>query len=151
MSDTDFDVNAWESGKNSHAQGEDFDVFKYEGAGKPETITPENAPPVPKPAIQMAASNIATALNPTESVATPGEGAFVAQADPKSRVNMLMASGVGAGGAGAVELGPEAVAALTAAAKSHPLVAHIIKTGITGLVGGAAFAKGSKLAKLLAE
>jgi hypothetical protein len=63
------------------------------------------APGVPKPAIDMQGSYTAQALNPTASVASPGEASYVAEADPESQARMLGAAAVGVGGAGVAAAG----------------------------------------------
>jgi hypothetical protein len=52
-----------------------------------------------KPQVDMQKSNLATAANPTQSIASPGEAAYAAEADPQSRATMLGAAAIGAGGA----------------------------------------------------
>jgi hypothetical protein len=159
---TDFDINKWEAGETgkfydideiankmspieSVAAGKDFDIFEYENRNKPSPTSVEGRPQIQPPAVQMMASNVAQALNPTESVAGPGEASYVAQADPQSQSKMLAAAVVGAGGATAMMTGSEGIAALKAAAKTHPIVAKVIVKGLEGMGLGA----GIKAFKLL--
>lgn len=106
------------------------------------------APPVPKPAIDMQGSYTAQALNPTGSVASPGEASYVAAADPESQSRMLTAASIGAGGTAAVAAAPAALAKLlppTIAgvqavgewAKRNPIVAYAIYDQLHQHFGGA--------------
>lgn len=92
------------------------------------------APPVPNPReqLQMQPSNTATALNPTRSVAGPGEASYVAQADRPSQDRMLAAAAVGAGG----QVLPGAIAStlpfIRTAARSHPIATQMVASGVIG-------------------
>ena len=63
------------------------------------------APKAPNVDMQEEGSNLQHALNPTQSVAHPGEGNFAAEHPEENKKVLLPAAAIGAGGTAAVEAG----------------------------------------------
>ena len=97
--------------------------------------TGATAQPAASPSQQ---SYLSKSLNPTDSVASPGEASYVAQADPESRSRMLTASIIGAsGGAGEVAAGAKAVAQAAAAAPEMETVGTVAANALKGVISAA--------------
>jgi len=92
----------------------------------------------PAATTQPEQSYLSKALNPTDSVASPGEASYVAVADPESRSRMLTAAMIGAsGGAGEIAAGAKAVASAAAAAPEVETISTVAANALKGVISAA--------------
>lgn len=120
-----------------------------------DTPTDKVPPPAAGPHVDMEPSYTGMAMNPTQSVAGPGEGNFVAE-NPDEQGTLATAATIGAGGAGLAAAAPDAIAAAKGFAGTpagQDLVKLVLKHAGEKLLQGAGFgvsyAAIHKAAKLL--
>jgi hypothetical protein len=135
----DFDIDAWEAGHYSQAQGEDFDVEKWENANTPSPTSVEGRPQIQPPYVDPEEDQGPVPAGKLSGL--PGVNPHTPST--KEAVGDVALAATPIAGAMTADAVPALVKTLSAAAKSHPFIAQIIKRGLEG----SALEAGWKLSK----